>query len=91
MLEKLEQDPQMGKFKQDYKNLYLALTQSQERIKNYQLQFQELKDNLVTETYGVETAIQQSKNDEQLRKKINDQIEGVKNLVSTLKERDEKN
>ena len=91
ILGRLEQDASMKKFRQEYKNIFLALSQSQERVAGYEGQFRELKESLVQESYGVETAIQQSKNDETLKRKIADQIEGVRALVAGLKERDEKN
>lgn len=46
---------------------------------------------MLQESYGVETAIQQSQNDESLKRKISEQIEGVKGLIQSLQERDEKN
>jgi hypothetical protein len=43
------------------------------------------------DSYGVETALKQSENDEQLKKKLIDQIDSVKKLISQLKDRDVKN
>lgn len=91
VMAKLEQDPSMKRFRQEYSNLFLAFSQSQERLKGYQSQYQELRETMLQESYGVETAIQQSKNDEALKRKISEQIEGVRALIQSLQERDEKN
>lgn len=40
------------------------------------------------DSYGVETALRQTENDEQYKKKLINQIENVKKTVKSLKERD---
>lgn len=81
----------MSRFKQEYQNLFLAINASKQRINDYSGKFQALKESLIVDSYGVETALKQSENDEQLKKKLIEQIESVKKLVSQLKERDLKN
>lgn len=90
-MKELEQDPAMNRFRAEYKNLFVAINSSKSRINDYSQKFQTLKENLIMDSYGVETALKQSENDEQLKKKLIEQIDSVWKLISQLKERDVKN
>lgn len=45
----------------------------------------------MVDSYGVETALHQTENDEALKKKLLFNIETIKKAIEDLKERDEKN
>ena len=66
----------------------MALKASHDRVRQYMNNFQSLKENLVMDSYGVETALRQTETDDQYKKKLVNQIENVKKTVKSLKERD---
>ena len=91
VIEELKEDPSLDKFRKEYEHLFLALKTSNERVRKYMFQFQNLKQGLQMDSYEVEMALKQTEKDENLKKKLIGQIEEVKTLVKTLKERDLKN
>ena len=91
VIEELKEDPSLDKFRKEYEHLFLALKTSNERVRKYMFQFQNLKQGLQMDSYEVEMALKQTEKDENLKKKLIGQIEEVKTLVKTLKERDSKN
>jgi hypothetical protein len=70
VLEELRNDNSLDQFKKEYQHLFHALKSSNERVKKYMNQFQSLKEGLVMDSYGVETALRQTENDELLKKKL---------------------
>lgn len=91
VVEELKQDTGLSKFKREYEFLFQALQASNERVNSHISQFQKLKEGMLIDTYGVETALHQTENDETLKKKLVAQIEQIKKMIESLKERDEKN
>lgn len=91
VVEELKQDTGLSKFKREYEFLFQALQSSNERVNSHIAQFQKLKEGMLIDTYGVETALHQTENDETLKKKLLAQIDQIKKMIESLKERDEKN
>jgi chromosome segregation ATPase len=91
VVEDLKQDTGLSKFKREYEFLFQALQASNERVNSHIVQFQKLKEGMLIDTYGVETALHQTENDETLKKKLVAQIDQIKKMIESLKERDEKN
>lgn len=46
---------------------------------------------MLVDTYGIETALHQTENDEQLKRRLAGQVEAIRKLIEGLKEREEKN
>ena len=91
VVDELKQDTGLAKFKREYEFLFQALQSSNERVNSHISQFQKLKEGMLIDTYGVETALHQTENDETLKKKLVAQIDQIKKMIESLKERDEKN
>lgn len=57
VIEDLKQDESLDSFRKEYENLFTALKASHERVKGYMNNFQSLKESLILDSYGVETAL----------------------------------
>jgi len=57
VVEELRQDQSLDKFRKEYEHLFTALKASHDRVREYMNNFQNLKENLVMDSYGVETAL----------------------------------
>ena len=91
VIDELKEDTGLSKFRKEYDLLFTALKSSNERVQEYINRFQQLKEGLLVDSYGVETALHQTENDEALKKKLLFNIDTIKKTIEDLKERDEKN
>jgi chromosome segregation ATPase len=91
VIEELKEDTGLTKFRKEYELLFTALKSSNERVHDYVGRFQQLKEGLLIDSYGVETALHQTENDEALKKKLLFNIDNIKKAIEDLKERDDKN
>ena len=91
VIEELKEDTGLTKFRKEYELLFTALKTSNDRVHNYVGRFQQLKEGLLIDSYGVETALHQTENDEALKKKLLLNIDTIKKAIEDLKERDDKN
>jgi len=57
VIQELKEDHSLEKFRKEYEHLFLALKTSNERVRKYMNQFLSLKEGLVMDSYGVETAL----------------------------------
>jgi chromosome segregation ATPase len=91
VIDELKEDTGLTKFRKEYELLFTALKSSNERVHDYVGRFQQLKEGLLIDSYGVETALHQTENDEALKKKLLLNIDTIKKAIEDLKERDDKN
>ena len=91
VIDELKVDPALNRFREEYEHLLGALKSSAERVDYHMSNYNQLKEGLLMDSYGIETALKQTENDEVLKKNFVNQIENVKKALDSLKERDEKN
>ena len=91
VIEDLKGVPNLDRFREEYEHLLNALKASKERTDQYMASYNQLKEGLLFDSYGIETALKQTESDEVLKKNLMNQIESVKKLIEGLKDRDTKN
>jgi len=91
VIEDMKSVPTLDRFREEYEHLLNALRASKDRVDQYMGTYSQLKEGLLFDSYGIETALKQTESDEMLKKGLISQIESVKKVIESLKERDSKN
>lgn len=87
-MNELAQDPSLEKFRNEYQRLHTALKSSHEREIKYLKQCKELNDAIVMDSIGVESALRQTQEDENVKNNLIKELDTVKKIIKGLRERD---
>lgn len=91
VIQDLSGDASMENFKREFEKLHKALKRSHERETEYLKKCKELNDTILNDTAGVETAIKFTQENDNRIKKLQRQLEDVKNTLKQQKEREKRN
>lgn len=91
VIQELSGDPSMERFRREFEKLHKALKDSHEREKTHLKNCMRLKESLLQETIGVDSALKITHEDDMKVKRFQAELENVQRFFKGLQERQEKN